>query len=40
MKWWIPSFDIGVALYNIGKLPGKVLDFRIVAKIKTGEADM
>jgi hypothetical protein len=39
MEWWIPSFDIGVALYNIGKLPGRILDFRIVAKIKTEEVE-
>jgi hypothetical protein len=32
--WWIPSFDLGISFYNTGRLPGEILDLRIVAKFK------
>jgi hypothetical protein len=31
--WWIPSFDVGMSFYNLGRRPGKVLDVRIIAKL-------
>jgi hypothetical protein len=31
--WWIPSFDIGISFYNTGRIPGEVLDIRIVAEL-------
>ncbi|MGC4083397.1 MAG: hypothetical protein QM736_15125 [Vicinamibacterales bacterium] len=31
--WWIPSFDVGMSFYNLGRRPGEVLDVRIVAKL-------
>lgn len=30
--WWIPSVDIGISFYNLGKIKGEILDIRIVAK--------
>jgi hypothetical protein len=31
--WWIPSFDVGMSFYNGGRLPGQVLDIRIVLEL-------
>lgn len=28
--WWIPSFDLGISFYNLGKRSGEILDMRIV----------
>jgi hypothetical protein len=33
-SWWIPSFDIGISFYNVGRVPGEILDVRIVAEFK------
>ncbi len=30
--WWIPSFDLGMSFYNIGRRPGEIIDIRIVGK--------
>ena len=38
--WWIPSFNVGIALYNLGRLSGKILDFRIIAKVKEQENEL
>lgn len=32
-SWWIPSFDIGLSFYNLGKKPGEVLDIRIIGDL-------
>jgi len=33
LTWWIPSFNIGFSMYNLGRRTGKIKDFRIVAEI-------
>ena len=37
--WWIPSFDIGVSFYNVGRIAGELLDIRIVAKFEAHRSD-
>lgn len=37
-KWWIPSFDIGVSLYNKGKQSGEIKDFRIKGSIEIAQS--
>jgi len=32
--WWIPSFDVGLSFHNLGKIPGEVMDIRIVGEFK------
>lgn len=37
-KWWIPSFDIAISLYNTGRRPGRVYSFQIVTRIDLDDA--
>lgn len=37
--WWIPSFDIGITISNIGSRQGYVHDIRIVASIISQRAE-
>jgi hypothetical protein len=32
--WWIPSFDVGISFFNLGRRPGVVKDVRLVAVFK------
>ncbi|MCC4632019.1 hypothetical protein [Xanthomonas dyei] len=32
-SWWIPSFDLGLSFYNVGKRSGEVSDVRIVGHL-------
>ncbi len=32
--WWIPSFDVGISFFNLGRRPGEVKDVRLVAEFK------
>lgn len=34
-NWWIPSFDMGLSFYNLGRQPGEVLDVRIVCELRS-----
>jgi hypothetical protein len=30
LKWWIPSFDLGVTVYNVGLRPGEIRDIQVI----------
>jgi len=33
--WWIPSFNIGLSMYNLGKLSGEIIDVRILGELES-----
>jgi hypothetical protein len=37
--WWIPSFNVGLSLYNLGKLSGEIIDIRITAELKSNRSN-
>jgi hypothetical protein len=32
--WWIPNIDLGISFCNTGRLPGEILDMRIITEFK------